>query len=101
MTREEMDKFGVASHQKAAAAIKAGKFKDEIVALKGKDKAGNEILHAQVSPLPKLKRLPLMSPRAALNRSLYMNNTLNSRKSLLDMQEQMKQGTKQPGAKVR
>lgn len=61
-----MDKFGVASHQKAAAAIKAGKFKDEIVPLKGKDKAGNEIIHAQVSPLPKLTRLPLMSPRAPL-----------------------------------
>lgn len=47
LTREEMDRFGVASHHKAAAAIKAGKFKDEIIALKGKDKAGNEILHSQ------------------------------------------------------
>jgi len=31
--REEMDKFSLASHQKAAAATKAGKFSDEIVAV--------------------------------------------------------------------
>ncbi|MEP7211599.1 MAG: acetyl-CoA C-acyltransferase [Acidobacteriota bacterium] len=31
ITREQADEFSLASHQKAAAAIKAGKFKDEIV----------------------------------------------------------------------
>ncbi len=31
LTREELDQFAVASQQKAEAAIKAGKFKDEIV----------------------------------------------------------------------
>ena len=31
ISREEQDKFSVESHQKAAAAWKAGKFKDEIV----------------------------------------------------------------------
>ncbi|WP_165189779.1 acetyl-CoA C-acetyltransferase [Caulobacter soli] len=31
LTREQMDGFALASHQKAAAAIKAGAFKDEIV----------------------------------------------------------------------
>ena len=30
ITREEMDEFALASHQKAEAAIKAGKFKDDI-----------------------------------------------------------------------
>jgi acetyl-CoA acyltransferase len=33
ISREEADEFSLKSHQKAAAAIKAGKFKDEIVAL--------------------------------------------------------------------
>jgi len=45
LTRKEMDEFGVASHQKAVAAQKAGKFKDEIVPLTGKDKEGKEFLH--------------------------------------------------------
>src|SRR6476661_10151118 len=31
ITRDQADEFSLASHQKAAAAIKAGKFKDEIV----------------------------------------------------------------------
>ncbi len=34
ITREEQDAFALQSHQKAAAAIKAGKFKDEILPLK-------------------------------------------------------------------
>ncbi len=34
ITREEQDAFAVKSHQRAAAAIAAGKFKDEIVPLK-------------------------------------------------------------------
>ncbi len=34
VSREDQDKFGLASHQKAAAAIKEGRFKDEIVPLK-------------------------------------------------------------------
>jgi acetyl-CoA acyltransferase len=34
ITREEQDKFAVVSHQRAAAAIAAGKFKDEVVPLK-------------------------------------------------------------------
>ena len=33
ITREQADEFSLGSHQKAAAAIKAGKFKDEIVPL--------------------------------------------------------------------
>jgi acetyl-CoA acyltransferase 1 len=31
VSREDQDKLSVASHQKAGAAIKGGKFKDEIV----------------------------------------------------------------------
>lgn len=33
VTREDQDQFAVASHEKAAAAIKGGKFKDEVVPL--------------------------------------------------------------------
>jgi acetyl-CoA acyltransferase len=37
ISREEQDKFSVESHQKAAAAWKAGKFKDEIVPINVKE----------------------------------------------------------------
>jgi acetyl-CoA acetyltransferase family protein len=46
LTREELDRFGAASHAKAAAAIKAGHFKREIVAVPGKDKEGKALTHA-------------------------------------------------------
>lgn len=38
VTREDQDRFSMRSHQKAAAAIQAGKFKDEIVPVKTKQK---------------------------------------------------------------
>ena len=40
LTRDEQDKFAVASQNKAEAAQKAGKFKDEIVAVTIKGKKG-------------------------------------------------------------
>lgn len=40
VTREEQDHFALQSHQKACAAIKAGKFKDEILPLELKDRKG-------------------------------------------------------------
>lgn len=39
ISREDQDKFGVASHQKAAAAIREGRFKEEIVPLKVVDRS--------------------------------------------------------------
>jgi acetyl-CoA acyltransferase len=42
VTREDQDRFALASHQKAAAAIKAGKFKDEIVPLTVKEHVFDE-----------------------------------------------------------
>jgi len=39
ISREEQDQFGASSHQKAAAAIKEGRFKDEIVPLKVVDRS--------------------------------------------------------------
>lgn len=44
LTREELDAFAAASQQKAEAAIKAGKFKDEIVAVEIPQKKGDPIV---------------------------------------------------------
>lgn len=44
ITREELDKFAEASQQKAEAAIKAGKFKDEIVPVEIPQKKGDPIV---------------------------------------------------------
>lgn len=41
VSREEQDTFALSSHQKACAAIKEGKFKDEILPVEFKDKKGN------------------------------------------------------------
>lgn len=41
VTREEQDAFAMQSHQRACAAIKAGKFKSEIVPVELKDRKGN------------------------------------------------------------
>ena len=41
VTREEQDAFALRSHQRACAAIKAGKFKDEILPVELKDRKGN------------------------------------------------------------
>ena len=41
VSREEQDKFALQSHQRACAAIKAGKFKDEILPVELKDRKGN------------------------------------------------------------
>lgn len=41
VTREEQDQFALESHHKACAAIRAGKFKDEILPVELKDRKGN------------------------------------------------------------
>ena len=41
VTREEQDTFALRSHQRACAAIEAGKFKDEILPVELKDRKGN------------------------------------------------------------
>lgn len=41
VSREEQDSFAMRSHQRACAAIKEGKFKDEIVPVEIKDRKGN------------------------------------------------------------
>ena len=49
VSREEQDAFALASHQKAIAAIDAGKFKDEIVPLEVLDVAGSGATPRRVS----------------------------------------------------
>jgi acetyl-CoA C-acetyltransferase len=44
ITREEQDRFAVASQNKAEAARKAGKFKDEIVAVTIKERKGERVV---------------------------------------------------------
>jgi len=44
ITREQQDRFAVASQNKAEAARKAGRFKDEIVAVTIKEKKGEKII---------------------------------------------------------
>lgn len=44
LTREELDEFALASQQKAEAAIKAGKFKDEIVPVEIPQRKGDSIV---------------------------------------------------------
>jgi acetyl-CoA acyltransferase len=48
LTREEMDQFAAASHQKAAAAIAAGKYADEIVPLTVKNWATGEMVEFKI-----------------------------------------------------
>lgn len=44
LTREELDEFAAASQQKATAAIKAGKFKDEIVPVEIPQRKGDPVV---------------------------------------------------------
>ena len=50
ITREMQDEFALGSQQKAEAAIKAGKFKDEIVPITIKDKKGDKIVDQDEFP---------------------------------------------------
>lgn len=44
VSRKEQDEFAVQSHRRAAEAVKAGKFKDEILPVELKDRKGNIII---------------------------------------------------------
>jgi acetyl-CoA C-acetyltransferase len=45
-SREDLDRYALESHRRAAAAIQAKAFDDEIVPLQGVDKEGNPVQHA-------------------------------------------------------
>lgn len=50
VTREEVDALAVMSHQRALAAIKAGKFKDEIVPIEVKTRKGTVVFDTDEHP---------------------------------------------------
>jgi len=45
LTKDQLDEYGYRSHQRAIAATQAGAFKDEIVAVDGKDAEGAAVRH--------------------------------------------------------
>jgi acetyl-CoA C-acetyltransferase len=45
LTKDQLDEYGYRSHQRAIAATQAGAFKDELVAVDGKDAEGNTVRH--------------------------------------------------------
>src|SRR5215213_4732006 len=51
VTREEQDEYALNSHRKAAAAIKAGKFKDEIIAVEIPQKKGSSVVFDTDEPV--------------------------------------------------
>lgn len=71
VTRKDQDEFALASHQRAAAATKAGRFKEEILPVQGHDEAGvpkvfdyDEVIREDTSidSLSKLK--PVFDPKS-------------------------------------
>ena len=52
ITREEQDAFALASQQKAAAAMEAGRFKDEIAAVTVKGRRGDTVVDTDEHPKP-------------------------------------------------
>jgi acetyl-CoA C-acetyltransferase len=50
LTREELDQFALGSQQKAEAAIKSGRFKDEIVPVVVKEKKGDKVVDTDEHP---------------------------------------------------
>ena len=52
LTREELDEFSVSSQSKAAAAMEAGKFKDEIVPVTVKQKKSEIVVDTDEGPRP-------------------------------------------------
>jgi acetyl-CoA C-acetyltransferase len=51
VTREEQDEYALNSHRKAAAAIRAGKFKDEILPVEIKQKKGDAVVFDTDEPV--------------------------------------------------
>jgi len=45
LTKDQLDEYGYLSHQRAIAATQGGAFKEEIVAIDGKDAEGNSVRH--------------------------------------------------------
>ena len=84
ITREELDEFSVRSQNKAEAAIKAGKFKDEIVPVEVPQRKGDPIIFDKMNT----------PSSAALWRKLQ-NSDLHSRRTELLQQQTHQESTMQ------
>jgi acetyl-CoA acetyltransferase len=67
ITKDQCQQFAVASHQKAHKATVEGRFKKEIMPMKGLDKDGNEIIDARLTERP----FEIMACRSWNKLSLY------------------------------
>jgi len=68
LTREEQDEFAASSQQKAEAAMKAGKFKDEIVPVTIKTRKGETVVDTDEHPKEGVTAEGLSKLRAAFDR---------------------------------
>ncbi len=68
ITRDEQDKFALGSQNKAEAAIKAGKFKDEIVPVTIKSRKGDTVFEADEFPRIGATLEALQKVRPAFNK---------------------------------
>jgi acetyl-CoA C-acetyltransferase len=68
ISRQEQDEFALASQQKAAAAMKAGKFKDEIVPVVISSKKGDTTVDTDEHPKPETTMETLGKLRAAFDK---------------------------------
>ncbi len=68
VTREEQDEWSYMSHQRAVAAIKAGKFKDEIVPVTVKSRKGEVVVDTDEHPNANLTLEALASQKSAFKK---------------------------------
>ncbi len=68
VTREEQDEWSYMSHQRAVAAIKAGKFKDEIVPVTVKSRKGDVVVDTDEHPNANLTLEALASQKSAFKK---------------------------------
>ena len=76
ITREQQDEFAVASQQKAGAAMKAGRFRDEIVPVTVKGRKGDVVVDTDEYPKPEttLEVLAKLRPAFAKDGSVTAGN---------------------------
>src|SRR5690606_9780471 len=70
ITREEADEFSLASHRKAIAAIDAGKFRDEIVAVEVPGRKGATVIDTDEPPRRETTLEALSKLRPAFTRDM-------------------------------
>ncbi|MEQ8506497.1 MAG: acetyl-CoA C-acetyltransferase [Rhodospirillales bacterium] len=68
LTREEQDAFALSSQQKAAAAMEAGKFKDEICPVTIKSRKGETVVDTDEHPKPATTAEALAGMRTAFDK---------------------------------